>query len=64
MSGKLLIALLVVVITGFSSCRNCIECTKYPNANDTVDLCKKDYASDDSYNDAYRNLVADGYRCE
>ncbi|MBK7148531.1 MAG: hypothetical protein IPH78_06815 [Bacteroidetes bacterium] len=64
MLRKTLYASLLLAILAFSACRNCIECTKYPSANDTVDLCKKDYASDDSYSDAYRNLVADGYRCE
>lgn len=48
----------------FSSCEQCTDCVKYPKTNDKVKLCKKDFASDDSYNAYYRQLVYDGYRCE
>lgn len=64
MSAKLLTLFLGLGILTASSCKNCTECTRYPNANDTVELCKKDYASDDSYNNAFKHLVADGYKCD
>lgn len=64
MNPKIILITLAVIATSVSGCRNCIECTKFPSANDTVELCKKDYASDDSYNSAYRNLSAAGYTCE
>ncbi len=64
MSPKIILILLSCVMLSVSGCRKCIECTKFPSANDTVKLCKKDYASDDSYNSAYRNLSAAGYKCE
>lgn len=55
--------LIVVSLTAITSCKRCFECVRYPNANDTEKLCRGDYASDDSYNDAYRQLTAQGYRC-
>lgn len=47
-----------------TSCKNCTDCVRYPNKNDKIKLCKKDFASDDAYEAYYRQLVYDGYRCE
>ncbi len=44
------------------SCKQCTECTKYPG--DPVKLCRSDYASDDSYDSAYKHIIADGYKCD
>jgi hypothetical protein len=45
-----------------TSCNKCAVCTKYP-AKD-IELCKKDFASDDSYNMAFRQTEAMGYDCK
>jgi hypothetical protein len=44
-----------------SSCRQCTVCHKYPQPD--IELCKKDYASDDSYDGAYRYTISLGYDC-
>ncbi|MBS1614159.1 MAG: hypothetical protein JST49_15170 [Bacteroidetes bacterium] len=61
---KTIVTLLAVAAILFTatSCKNCTECTKYPG--DTIELCKKDYASDDSYNAAYKYTIAQGYKCD
>lgn len=51
----------VLAIT-IQSCKQCTECVKYPG--DPIKLCKKDYASDDSYDAAYKHAIADGYKCD
>lgn len=56
------VALAFCLLLSFSSCKQCTECTKFPG--DPVKLCKKDYASDDSYNSAYKHLIAQGYKCD
>lgn len=62
--GKFTALCTVVVVMLFaSSCRDCTDCTKYP-PGDNVKICKKDYASTQSYNDAYRDLQIRGYDCE
>ncbi|MFM2305771.1 MAG: hypothetical protein RLZZ367_440 [Bacteroidota bacterium] len=45
-----------------SSCKNCSTCHKYPAPD--VELCKKDFASDDSYNAAFRQYEGQGYDCQ
>jgi hypothetical protein len=54
-----LICLVCLLLAG--SCNNCTECTKYPEPD--IKLCKKDFASDDSYNEAYRYTIWLGYDC-
>gem|GEM_PF-4565186 len=49
-------------LTALSSCDQCTECNKYPGK--TIELCKKDFASDDSYTAAYHQAIADGYTCD
>lgn len=49
-------------IVGMNSCDQCTECTK-PGA-DAQELCKQDYASNDSYDAAYKLLVSQGYDCD
>jgi hypothetical protein len=56
------ITFLAAAMFSITSCKQCTECTKYPG--DPIKLCKKDYASDDSYNDRFRYLVSEGYRCD
>lgn len=48
----------------FNSCKNCTTCTRYPAANDSQKFCRADYASEDSYTQAYHYLQSQGYRCE
>ncbi len=60
-------ATLILLVTAFliltvNSCKQCTECVKYP-AKD-IKLCKKDYASDDSYTQAYRYITSQGYDCD
>jgi len=45
-----------------NSCKQCSTCRKYP-AKD-VQLCKKDFASDDSFAQAFRYQESLGYDCE
>lgn len=59
--------ILTFVIAAFAlgsitSCGNCTECTKIHE--ETIELCKKDYASDDSYNSVYKYTISQGYKCD
>lgn len=45
-----------------NSCKQCTLCTNYPQPD--VELCKKDYASTESYNEAFRQTTGAGYDCE
>ncbi|MFN8323002.1 MAG: hypothetical protein U0T74_10120 [Chitinophagales bacterium] len=45
-----------------NSCKECTTCTKYPAPD--IKLCKKDYASTESYNEAFRQTTAQGYTCD
>lgn len=45
-----------------NSCKQCSTCRKYP-AED-VKLCRSDYATDDSYSQAFRYQESLGYDCE
>ncbi len=64
MKSIIITAASVFFICSFTSCKQCTSCTKYPNVNDRFDMCKKDYASDDSYNQAYRYYESLGYKCQ
>lgn len=54
--------LMIVLALSTQSCRQCTTCTAYPAP--TEKLCKKDYASDDSYTQAFHHLEAQGYKCD
>ena len=45
-----------------NSCKQCGMCRKYP-AKD-VELCRKDFATEDSYAQAFRYQESLGYDCE
>ena len=45
-----------------NSCTQCNTCRKYPAAD--VKLCKKDFASDDSFTQAIHYQQSLGYNCE
>jgi hypothetical protein len=62
MNNAAVILLTAFALFAFASCRECTECLKYPSPD--IKLCKKDFASDDSYTAAYRQVVADGYDCD
>lgn len=62
MKTTLLLAAFAILTLGAQSCKQCTECTKYPG--EPLKLCKKDYASDDSYDAAYKHAIADGYKCD
>jgi hypothetical protein len=57
------ITLLVAVLLActINACKNCDECVKYPEPD--ITLCKKDFASDESYDAAYRYTISQGYDC-
>jgi hypothetical protein len=62
---KLTIAtLFLLAIAATESCKQCTQCVKYPGANDTQKLCRKDFATDDSYTQAFHYYTSLGYRCE
>ena len=50
------------LLLSVSSCKNCSTCRNYP-AKD-VELCRKDFATDDSFNAAFRNYEGQGYDCD
>jgi hypothetical protein len=50
------------ILFSASSCKQCSTCRKYP-AKD-MQLCKKDFATNDSYTDAFHYWEAQGYDCE
>jgi len=50
------------ILLSTNSCKNCSTCRKYPAKDEQ--LCKKDYASDDSYAQAFRYWEGQGYDCE
>ena len=52
----------VVFFLSVQGCKQCIECSKYPAP--TEKLCKKDFASDDSYSQAFHYLEGNGYDCK
>jgi hypothetical protein len=62
MKTKLILLPFAILTFCFQSCKQCTECTKFPG--EPLKLCKKDYASDDSYNAAYKHAIADGYKCD
>lgn len=45
-----------------SSCKQCSTCRKYPAAD--VKLCKKDFATDDSFSQAFHYQESLGYNCD
>ncbi len=45
-----------------NSCNKCSTCRNYPLPDEK--LCKKDFASDDSYAAAFRQKESEGYDCE
>ncbi|MES2620922.1 MAG: hypothetical protein V4615_08720 [Bacteroidota bacterium] len=45
-----------------NSCKQCTECHNYPKKD--IELCKKDFASSDSYAQAYRYTLSLGYDCD
>ena len=51
-----------LLLLSVNSCKQCSTCRKYPMPD--VKLCKSDYASDDSYAQAFRNQEGMGYDCE
>ncbi|MBP6731707.1 MAG: hypothetical protein KA149_06600 [Chitinophagales bacterium] len=51
-----------LLICSVNSCSQCSECYKYPEPN--VKLCKKDFASDESYAQAFRQTEGQGYDCK
>lgn len=54
----------VLSLFTFQSCKQCTECVRYAGGIDNQKLCKKDYASDDSYTAAFHYLEANGYDCK
>jgi len=57
----------ILLLTSFTllvanSCKQCGTCRKYP-AKD-VELCRSDYATEDSYAQAFRYQEGQGYDCE
>lgn len=62
MKSTLVIIVCVLFLLSFNSCRQCTNCVKYPAPDEK--LCKKDFASAESYDDAYKHLVAQGYDCD
>jgi len=62
MKSIFLAAAAVLFILALPSCKQCTECDKYPEP--TIKLCKKDFPTEQSYNDVYRNTVGMGYDCD
>lgn len=50
------------VLINFSSCTKCAECYKWNTP--TEKICRDDFPSKDSYNDAFRGLQVAGYECQ
>jgi hypothetical protein len=50
------------ILFSANSCKQCSTCRKYPATD--VKLCKSDFASEDSYAQAFRQQEALGYNCE
>jgi hypothetical protein len=61
MKTALILVFLSFGLLSINACKQCTDCTKYPSPD--IKLCKKDYASDDSYNQAYRYTISLGYNC-
>ncbi|HLP19082.1 MAG TPA: hypothetical protein VK174_02205 [Chitinophagales bacterium] len=62
MKTILLFFAMAAILFSVNSCKNCTVCHNYPAAH--VELCKKDFASDDSYNSAFRSYEGMGYECD
>ncbi|MBL0310847.1 MAG: hypothetical protein IPP77_14610 [Bacteroidetes bacterium] len=50
------------VICSIQSCGYCTECVNYPK--DSIKLCKRDFASEDAYTQAFKQLNYEGYQCK
>ncbi len=62
MRTTFLLLIPVFLLFSASSCKQCGMCHKYP-AKD-VELCRKDFATEDSYAQAFRYQESLGYDCE
>lgn len=62
MKSFLLLASFSCALLLMQSCGYCTRCVQYPK--ESVKLCKKDFASDESYNQAFRQLTYEGYDCQ
>lgn len=62
MKKILLFVAVAFLMISANSCRQCTLCTKYPEPD--RELCKADYASTESYNEAFRQVTGAGYDCE
>jgi hypothetical protein len=62
MKSIFLAAVTGLFILALPSCKQCTECDKYPEP--TIKLCKKDFPTEQSYNDVYRQTVGMGYDCD
>ncbi len=50
------------LLGSINSCKQCSTCRKYPAAD--VKLCKKDFATDDSFSQAFHYQESLGYNCD
>jgi len=62
MKTILLLGFSAFILFTINSCNPCSSCNKYPDP--TVKICKKEYTSDDEFNQAVRQQEALGYACQ
>ncbi len=62
MKAIFILSVSLLLILSANSCKQCTECHNYPQKD--IELCKKDFASDDSYTQAYRYTTSLGYDCD
>jgi len=55
--------LLVLIILGFVSCQQCVECDCPENINLQSEICQEDYADNEDYNQSVDNLESQGCDC-
>jgi hypothetical protein len=55
-------ALAVIILSGFSSCRKCVRCTR--DSSPEVTVCEKDYNTNTAYGLTIDGYEATGYHCK